>query len=108
MDGACGTVREKASDSPEPGAVARSQSFRDAVKLRFARKMPSGLAVIDATVCHRPLLPCRSWIVTSLWLLVASRPQILTLPARRYATNGNRNAVRLGFARAVPSDGERK
>jgi len=33
MCGACGTVSEKASELPEPGATARSQSFFDAFSL---------------------------------------------------------------------------
>ena len=40
MCGACGTVSEKASDLPEPGATARSQSFFDAFSFSVARKMP--------------------------------------------------------------------
>ena len=40
MFGACGTVSEKASELPEPVALARSQSFFVAFSLRVALKMP--------------------------------------------------------------------
>jgi hypothetical protein len=37
MWGACGTVREKASDLPDPGANALSESFFDAFSCNVAR-----------------------------------------------------------------------
>jgi hypothetical protein len=52
-----GTVSENASDLAEPGALARSQSFFDALSLRAALKMPYSFDRIEATVRHLPLLP---------------------------------------------------
>ena len=51
MFGACGTVSEKASDLPEPGATARSRSRLVAFSLTFARKIPFLLEATDATSC---------------------------------------------------------
>src|SRR3954453_7134016 len=108
MCGACGTVSENGSDVPEPGAIARSQSVFLAWARTFARKIPWLFAPMYATVRQLPLLPCRSWTVTRALLLVASRPQMLTVDPPRYATNGNRKAVRSGFGRAFSSDEEWK
>ena len=41
-------------------------------------------------------------------MLVAFRPQTLTIFLPRYATNGKRNAVRTGFARALSIEAEWK
>jgi hypothetical protein len=105
---ACGTVSEKGIAFPEPGATARSQSVLAARTRNFARKIPRLFAPMYATVCQLPLFPCRSWTVTRILLLVATRPQTLTVDPSRYATKGNRNAVRTGFGRALPSDEEWK
>ena len=53
MCGSCGTVSEKASDLPEPGATARSQSCFVALSLSVALKIPLRLATTYATVRQR-------------------------------------------------------
>src|SRR5919201_1061495 len=97
MSGACVTFKAKASEVPEPGPTARSHAFFDALSERLARKMPLLFGRALPTVRHLPFLPGRSWIVTTRSSLVASRPQTATLRRWRYATNGKRKAVRVGF-----------
>ena len=109
MFGACGTVSEKASELPEPVAVARSQSFFVAFSFRVALKMPYRFDRTSATVRHAPLLPCRRWIGHDL--LVARRDAApdadgLLLGGRRRTGTGR--PCRLGFARAFSSDDEWK
>jgi hypothetical protein len=48
---------ENASDFPEPGAIARSQSVFAVFSLTVARKIPKAFARTRATVRHAPLLP---------------------------------------------------
>ena len=74
-----GRVSENASEFPEVEAVARSQSFFVAFSFSVAMKMPLAFAAMRATERHAPLVPCRSWTVTTCLSLVASRPQTLTL-----------------------------
>ncbi len=57
MWGSRGRVSEKASDFPEPGATARSQSFFVAFSFIVARKMPLLLATMLPTVRQFPPLP---------------------------------------------------
>jgi hypothetical protein len=57
MCGANGTVREKASDLPEPSATARSESCFVALNLDVARKIPPPFATTYATVRQLPLRP---------------------------------------------------
>ena len=54
-----GRLSEKASDRPEPAALARSQSFFVAASLSFAWKIPAEFDLILATVRHRPCVPWR-------------------------------------------------
>src|SRR5919206_509089 len=102
MCGAYGTVREKPSDVPDPGALARSQSLLVAFNLSFAWKMPYLLAPTLATVRQCPRDPCQTWIVMTRLLLVASRPQTLTEPPWRplglpaFPSGGRLPSARIG------------
>src|SRR5258705_3560755 len=68
--------------------------------------MPYLFVRTRATVRQCPCVPARSWIVEICLLLVASRPQMVTFPRPRYATNGKRKAVRTGLTWAAASDDE--
>jgi hypothetical protein len=59
MCGSFGRLSEKARDSLEPVATARSQSFFVAFSFSLARKMPFAFDVIFATDRQLPPLPWR-------------------------------------------------